>query len=67
MTVMDVRPTAAGEKEPTAESARVAELREMIRSGRYAGYLDELRDELAKAKAARGEIRALTARAALGA
>ena len=27
----------------TPEAARVAELREMIRSGRYAGYLDELR------------------------
>jgi len=51
----------------TPESQRVAELQEMIRSGRYAGYLDELRGELAKAKAARAEIRDLTATSALGA
>ncbi|AEV86896.1 hypothetical protein ACWT_5878 [Actinoplanes sp. SE50] len=51
----------------TPESARVAELQEMIRSGQYAGYLDELTDALAKAKAARDEIRQLTATSALGA
>jgi hypothetical protein len=45
--------------EPTPESQRVAELQQMIRSGRYAGYLDELKGELAKAKAARNEIATL--------
>lgn len=64
MTVMDVWPVTAG-KEPTPESARVAELQEMIRSGRYAGYLAELTDELARAKAARDEMRGLVAGAVL--
>lgn len=64
MTVMDVRPTTAG-REPTPESERVAELQEMIRSGRYSGYLAELTDELARAKAARDEMRGLVAGAAL--
>lgn len=49
------RPTV----EQTPESRRVAELQQMIRSGRYAGYLDELTTELAKAKAARDEIATL--------
>jgi hypothetical protein len=57
MTVTDIRPRL------TAESARVAESQEMIRSGRYAGYLAELTDELVRAKAARAEVRDLTATA----
>ncbi len=65
MTIAPERPPPTAEA--TAESDRVAVLQEMIRSGRYAGYLDELRDELAKAKAARAEIRDLTATTMLGA
>jgi hypothetical protein len=67
VTVTDIRPAAAGESEPTRESERVAELQEMIRSGRYSGYLAELRDELAKAKAARDEVRHVTATSTLAA
>lgn len=61
MTVLDHPRTM----DATPESERVAELQEMIRSGRYSGWLDDLRDELAKAKAARDEMRRLTAVAAL--
>ena len=64
---MTVTLAAHREVEATAESRRVAELREMIRSGRYTGYLSELRDELAQAKAARDEMRDLTATSALAA
>lgn len=66
MTIAPERPTLTT-TEPTVESARVAELRKMIRSGRYAGFLPELKDELEKAKAARAEIRDLTATTVLGA
>jgi hypothetical protein len=62
MTVIDLPRT---QSEPTPESLRVAELQEMIRSGRYEGYLDELLTERDKAKAARDEMRRLTAGAAL--
>ena len=71
MTVTDVHipaPRTAGPDDTvTPESDRVAELREMIRSGRYSGYLDELLSELDKAKAAQQEIRQLTATSVLGA
>ncbi len=66
MTTALERPTLTT-AEPTPESARVAELKQMIRSGRYAGYLDELRGELAKAKPAQAAIRDLTATTVLGA
>ena len=67
MTVTDIRIHVAPQPEPTPESLRVAELQEMIRSGRYAGYHDELRTELEKAKAARAEVRELTATTVLAA
>ena len=67
MTIAPERPTLTTEDPRTPESTRVAELQEMIRSGRYAGYLDELYGELEKAKAARAEIRDLTATTMLGA
>jgi hypothetical protein len=66
MTVTAIRPDLST-SEPTAESARVAELQEMIRSGRYAGYLAELTDVLVRAKAARAEVRDLTATSVLAA
>jgi hypothetical protein len=67
MTVTQIRSATTPQLEPTDESERVAKLQEMIRSGRYEGYLDELTDELAKAKGARNEMRALTAMSALAA
>lgn len=67
MTVTELRPAATPQPEPTDESKRVADLQEMIRSGRYSGYLAELTDELAKAKGARDEVRTLTATSALAA
>ena len=66
MTVMDL-PVRTVKLEATPESQRVAELQEMIRSGRYASYLDELKGELVRAKAARAEIRDLSAISLLGA
>lgn len=66
MTVVDL-PRPAADLEQTAESRRVTMLQEMIRSGRYSGYLAELADELAKAKAARDEMRRLVVTGALGA
>lgn len=52
MTVTDLRvpgPRPAPHDAPTAtpESDRVAELQQMIRSGRYSGNLAELADEAA--------------------
>ncbi len=69
MTITPIRPAVPSVREEvsTPESDRVAVLQEMIRSGRYAGYLDELRGELEKAKAARSEIRQLTAVSVLAA
>ncbi|WP_433730871.1 hypothetical protein ACQP2Y_21225 [Actinoplanes sp. CA-051413] len=67
MTVTDIRPHLTAEPTASPESARVAELQEMIRSGRYAGYLAELTDELERAKAARAEVRDLTATTVLAA
>jgi len=67
MTVTDIRTHVTPQPETTPESQRVAELQEMIRSGRYAGYHDELRTELEKAKLARAEVRDLTAASALAA
>jgi hypothetical protein len=67
MTITPIRPAVSADPVSTPESERVAELQQMIRSGRYSGFLDELTDELAKAKAARDEMRALTATTALAA
>lgn len=63
MTILNLPRTG----EQTPESQRIAELQEMIRSGRYVGYLDELKSELDKAKAAREEMRTLTATSVLAA
>ena len=67
MIVTDIRTHLAPQPEPTPELQRVAELQEMIRSGRYAGYHDELRTKLEKAKLARAEVRELTATTVLAA
>lgn len=68
MTVTDIRTrTTRPQPEQTSESKRVAELQEMIRSGRYCGYLEQLKDELDQAKAALAEVRELTATSALAA
>lgn len=67
MTVTHLRTRIRSTAERTVESARVADLQEMIRSGRYDGFLDELLNELDKAKAARAEIRDLTATSVLAA
>jgi hypothetical protein len=70
MTVLDIpatlpRQRGSEESTTTVESERVAELRAMIQSGRYSGYLAELTSELEQAKAARAEIVGLTATSTL--